>query len=230
MIEKATNTIISYSLKSSGINFTWWPSQNSKTTFTPLTSRQSSISYHKGCLLWGSRVIISSSLRHQALKLLHTGHEGIVQTKALARSYFWWPKLDADIEEVIRSCHLCQQSWHNPLKSILIPWEKTTLVKTSCRFCGSLSKQEFYDCCGLKWLEVVLVPSTDSKSAIQPHVRYSQHMVIQTKLYLTMGQCIILRSFKSFMETNEIRSILVTLYHPSSFGQLRGWYRLLKMP
>ncbi|KRY24732.1 hypothetical protein T01_1219 [Trichinella spiralis] len=30
--------------------------------------------------------------------------------KALARSYVLWPKLDSEIENLVRTCELCQQS------------------------------------------------------------------------------------------------------------------------
>ncbi len=27
--------------------------------------------------------------------------------KSLARSYIWWPNMDKEIEEVVKSCHSC---------------------------------------------------------------------------------------------------------------------------
>ena len=43
--------------------------------------------------------------------------------KALARSYIWWPKMDAEIEEVARKCRYCQQTSAAPAKAPLHPWE-----------------------------------------------------------------------------------------------------------
>jgi len=36
--------------------------------------------------------------------------------KALARSYVWWPKLDADIESKVRACAVCQRVRATPTK------------------------------------------------------------------------------------------------------------------
>ena len=30
--------------------------------------------------------------------------------KAIARSHFWWPNLDKDIEDTVRSCHHCART------------------------------------------------------------------------------------------------------------------------
>ena len=43
--------------------------------------------------------------------------------KALARSYFWWPRLDSDIETTSHTCSGCQQTQKNPATAPLHPWE-----------------------------------------------------------------------------------------------------------
>ena len=43
--------------------------------------------------------------------------------KSLSRSYIWWSKLDGDIENLARSCTLCQQTIALPSNAPLYPWE-----------------------------------------------------------------------------------------------------------
>lgn len=38
------------------------------------------------------------------LKILHGAHPGIVHMTALARSYVWWPRMDGEVERVVRAC------------------------------------------------------------------------------------------------------------------------------
>ena len=43
----------------------------------------------------------------EALKLLHTSHMGIVKTKNRARTSFFWPNLNQDIENCLSKCRAC---------------------------------------------------------------------------------------------------------------------------
>ena len=55
------------------------------------------------------------------LEELHKTHLGASKMKALARSYTWWPKMDADIEEVARKYTNCQHTSAAPAKAPLHP-------------------------------------------------------------------------------------------------------------
>lgn len=46
---------------------------------------QIELNVRDGCVLWGSRVIISTKGREKILKLLHKSHSGMSQMKSLAR-------------------------------------------------------------------------------------------------------------------------------------------------
>lgn len=88
----------------------------------PYMVRRNELSVQSGCLLWGYRVIIPSPLQEKVLAELHTGHCGVVRMKEIARSYFWWPGLDAAIEEKAASCADCQKLRNQPQLAPLHPW------------------------------------------------------------------------------------------------------------
>ncbi|XP_026582357.1 uncharacterized protein K02A2.6-like, partial [Pseudonaja textilis] len=77
-------------------------------------------------LLWGTRVVIPTSLRTRVLEALHEGHPGIVRMKALARSYVWWPGLDEDIVNWVSSCNICQESRPAPPIATPTRWESAS--------------------------------------------------------------------------------------------------------
>ena len=42
--------------------------------------------------------------------------------KSIARSHFWWPKIDQEIEKVTRECQPCNKTRRAPPASPLLPW------------------------------------------------------------------------------------------------------------
>ena len=54
--------------------------------------------------------MIPAKYQESVLAELHLNHPGIVRMKALARLHVWWPTLDTDIEQLVRSCEICQTS------------------------------------------------------------------------------------------------------------------------
>ena len=67
-------------------------------------------------------VLISSdeTSSRRILDELHDTHPGCSKMKALARSYIWWPRMDADIEDTVKSCTTCQENRPSPSSD---PWE-----------------------------------------------------------------------------------------------------------
>ena len=89
----------------------------------PYLMRKNELSVQSGFLLWGYRVIIPLSLREIVLDELHSGHCGVVRMKEIKPSYFWWPGLDAAIEEKAQSCGACQKVRSLPQLAPLHPWD-----------------------------------------------------------------------------------------------------------
>ena len=76
----------------------------------------------EGCLLWGIRVVVPQRLRAKLLDELHKDHPGVVRMKSVARSYMWWPGLDKDIQNLVKTCQACQATKGAPPVAPLHPW------------------------------------------------------------------------------------------------------------
>ena len=83
---------------------------------------ENSLSTENGCVFYGLRVIIPSTLCNHILKLLHLGHFGMQRMKQLARSTVYWPRIDFDIEDLCRKCTSCGQFQNKPDKPSIHPW------------------------------------------------------------------------------------------------------------
>ena len=92
-------------------------------TISPYHRYWSELSIHDGCLLRGNHVVVPPEGREQVMELLHLGHPGNTHMKGLARSFVWWPGIDFDLEEKVKTCDACQRVRHSPAPASLHPWE-----------------------------------------------------------------------------------------------------------
>ena len=112
--------------------------------------------------------MIPLRLQQPLLQELHQDHRGICIVKALARSYIWWPGLDYDIEQMVKSCVPCQSVRGNPSVAPLHPWlwPGKPWQRVHIDFAGPVEKRMLlimFDAHS-KWPEVIEMP-------IQNHIR-----------------------------------------------------------
>ena len=84
--------------------------------FLPYQRVKDQLNIDKECVLKANRVIVPVKLKDKVLQMLHSEHMGISKTKNLARYYVWWPKIDEDIECLVKSCEACQLNRNDPEK------------------------------------------------------------------------------------------------------------------
>ena len=67
-------------------------------------------------------MVVPTKLRQKVLNDLHRDHVGVVRMKAIARSYMWWPGMDADIENLAKSYVSCKAVKSAPSEAPIHPW------------------------------------------------------------------------------------------------------------
>ena len=91
--------------------------------------------------------------------------------KSLARGVVWWPKLDEEINNAVRSCTKCQVQSDNPPLAPLIPWSWPThpWSRLHIDYVGLFLGHMWFLIIDAhsKWMEVFLMSSTSSSATIQ---------------------------------------------------------------
>ncbi|KFD70481.1 hypothetical protein M514_00980 [Trichuris suis] len=86
------------------------------------------------------------------------------------RSYVWWPRLDNDIEDIVKKCRVCQETRNAPNKAPVNPWERTERPwsRLHVDFAGPFQGQLFLIVVDShsKWLDVSPVQATSAKALI----------------------------------------------------------------
>lgn len=76
-----------------------------------------------GVVCKGTRIVIPESLRKRVVRLCHKSHQGMTKAKSLARSFCWFPGMDAAIEGKIGRCVTCQAVQDKNLTQPIKPHE-----------------------------------------------------------------------------------------------------------
>ena len=67
------------------------------------------LSSHGSLLFRGDRLVVPEVLRRRVLDNAHGCHQGVVRTKQRLRERFWWPRLDKEVEDLLKNCDVCSQ-------------------------------------------------------------------------------------------------------------------------
>lgn len=93
-------------------------------------------------LLMGARLVIPASLRRDVLAELHASHQGIDKTKRRGRQSVFWPGLNNDIENTVRTCRPCRENLPSQRKEPLMddPAPKRVFESVSADFFTAAGK------------------------------------------------------------------------------------------
>lgn len=131
----------------------------------------SELSVEENCILRGARVVVPRALREHVLKEIHADHQGIVGSKALARTFVWWPCMDKEVETYVRKCSECAIHQNNPQAVRSHPWEcpRYPWQRLHIDFAGPFLGHSYLIVTDAysKWPEVVVMQTTTSLATIK---------------------------------------------------------------
>ncbi|XP_042143350.1 uncharacterized protein K02A2.6-like [Ixodes scapularis] len=152
--------------------------------------------------------------------------------KELARSYVWWPEVDADIEYRVRSCDTCQQQQSLPGPAPLHPWSWPTRPwqRLHLDFAGPFQGRHFLVSVDShsKWPEVFVMNSTSAEATIEKLRELFSHFGLPDVVVSDNGPQFCSQEFQIFLRENGVRHVRTAPYHPSSNGLAERFIRTLK--
>ena len=186
-------------------------------------NRREQLTLEQGCVTWGNRVIIPQKLRKDVLAMIHATHVGQVGMKSLARSYVYWPKIDEDIDTLVKTCEACGKHGKSLPKVMDHPWVRSTKpwqrihIDYAGEFLGKywLLVVDSYS----KWPEVVCMGHNTTAAATTRTLRsIFSRTGLPNVVVSDNGPQFASGLFAVFMRSNKIRHILCPTYSPKSNG------------
>ena len=198
-----------------------WPA-SANDELKPYWMKKAELTSHAGCIMWAGRVIVPPPGRKQVLIDLHSGHPGVTEMKALARSLVWWPGLDPELENMVKGCTQCQQNRPSPAIAPLHPWQWPTRPwsRLHIDYAGPMEGKMFLIVIDAhsKWIEVFPMTSATALTTVQHLRQLFSRFGIPDSIVSDNGSQFVAKEFQEFCKSNGIQHIRVAPYHPSSNG------------
>ena len=190
---------------------TGWPDDRTTTDqdFRPYRRRQNELSVEDGCVLWGSRVVVPTKGRERVMEILHDAHLGIARMKRFARSYVWWPGIDQQLEDCVKTCNTCQQNQKSPPTfRVHIDYAGPFLGKMFLLIIDAHSK----------WMEVHMTTSATSLITISLLRKTFAALGLPDVVVSDNASNFTSEEFEDFLKSNGVKHVRTPPYHPASNG------------
>lgn len=187
----------------------------------PYYSIRNELASENHCLFYRNRIVIPNKLKNRALEAIHEGHTGIVRMKMLARSYFWWQKIEDDITSFVSNCQVCQQTQNRKPNKNLNPWPNTTYPMERVHIDFFHFNGENYlliiDAFS-KYIDIEIMRNSNARALIERLRVLFAVFGLPTEIVSDNGPPFGSFEFKKFCEKHGIKVTKSPPYHPQSNG------------
>ena len=191
----------------------------------------SNLSISKDCILFENRVYIPKILRNDILKLFHENHPGISAMRQISRALIWYPCMDKDIVNFVKSCPHCQNNQVKPPQNNTLEWPKST-----ARFQRIHADHFFFEDkiffividTFSRYIECAMVPSVSSNCTIEVLREIFARNGLPGTLVTDNSTSFVSAEFQEFMDKNKIIHMTSPAWHPPSNGPAENSVRIIK--
>ncbi|XP_055605612.1 uncharacterized protein K02A2.6-like [Uranotaenia lowii] len=184
--------------------------------------RRDGLSIVSGCLTYGERLVIPAKHHKRVLQLLHKGHPGVERMRSIARNNVYWPGIDDDITQLVRSCDECASvaktnpktnlaSWPTPAN----PWQRVHMD-----YAGPIDGWYFLILVDAfsKWPEVVPTKRITTEATLAILRGIFARFGMPETLVSDNGRQFVSEQFERFCDQNGIQHLKTPPFHPQSNG------------
>lgn len=152
--------------------------------------------------------------------------------KAVARSLFWWPGLDRDIEKISASCQTCIQNLPMPTAAPPVSWPATNerWSRVHVDFAGPIAGKMILVVVDThtKWVEAIPLVHANSETTVNCLRTIFSRFGVPRTLVSDNGPQFTSQEFETFAKNNNIVHLRCAPYHPQSNGAAERVVRTIK--
>ncbi|XP_063590912.1 uncharacterized protein K02A2.6-like [Penaeus indicus] len=198
----------------------------------PYWKERDNLYHDEDLILLGPRIVVPSTLRREVLARLHDSHRGVEATKRRARQTVWWPGINSDITNAVRSCEPCQVLLPSQQQEPMLTEEAPTkpFESVSADFFSAAGKSFLVYVDRLSGWPVIACCGTDTTAAatISFFRRFFRDLGVPLRLRTDGGPQFSSRDFNDFLCRWGVRHDTSSPHYPQSNGHAEAAVKALK--
>ena len=200
-------------------------------TVRPFWKVKENLSLYNNCIMYGCRVVVPQRYRRKVLEILHVNHPGMSAMKGTARSLVWYPKIDDDIDNFIKSCSKCMANARIPKQTSKSEWPRpinkwSRLHIDHCFFQNEIILVVV--CALTRYIEAEVVKSVNSKATIEMLDTIFSRNGLPSSIVSDNSSSFTSEEFQNYLAQKAIEHVKPAPYHPSSNGQAERSVGIIK--
>lgn len=176
-------------------------------------------------VLRGTKIIIPSKLRQKILQLAHEGHPGEKLMKQRLREKVWWPKIDREAENIVKTCRGCLlvSTPSNPEPMIRKQLPMGPWLDIAMDFLGPLPWGDYFlilvDYYS-RYIEIEIMQRITSTETIKRISKIFCRLGYPQTITVDNGRQFVSEEFKSYCNNNNIVLNHTSPYWPQQNGEI----------
>ena len=208
-----------------------WPKQMSPLKqLHPYWGAQHKFSVANGILLYGSRIVVPSSMQEATVKKTHAGHLGLQKCLQRAANSVWWPGITGQLKHHIQNCQDCRElavQRKEPLLPTPLPthpWEEVGADLFQLKGTTYLLVVDYFS----RYPELVKLTSTTAPSVVNALKAVFARHGIPTRLRTDNGPQFDCAEMNSFASSYAFKHTTSSPRYPQSNGEVERCVQTIK--
>ena len=207
-----------------------WPTYTPR-QLLPYSCDRNEYSIEDGFLMKGSAVVVPQALTKSVVELFHRQHLGINRTRKKIRHFFWWPRMNAMIGDIIANCKKCQIFRNNKPNAALKSWDEVSCPME--RIHVDVAQYKNYLVLVIvdafsSWVDCKIIPNLSSDAVITSLKNTFKYVGIPFMLVSDNGTNFTSKEFRDFVHEHRIQHILTPPHHHQSNGRAERLIQTMK--
>lgn len=190
-----------------------------------------------------NQLVVPKSLRHKVMRLAHSGllagHEGTGKTVSRINAQFYWPALQQDVANFVRSCDVCQKTIPKG-KVKKVPLDKMPLIDVPFKRCAVdligpllvtrrkyryiLTMVDF----ATRYPEAVALKNIETETVAEALVSIFSRVGVPEELLTDQGSQFMSNILKEVGRLLSMKHLITSPYHPQCTGLVERFNGTLK--